>query len=484
MQGWEGTPKFVEGQPLSANAHLNYLLRAETRLAEEWLNGGIAMRCIAYPDSNNPYSAWLRYAGGHQLCFLLEMDNDGPAPVINIIINTNIGPYTLYTAHYGVNGTWLVELNITDTVRPLLTEGNTYEITMSGTGRGRLWYIREQESYPGIVLPTLASFADGTTPTAVEWQATSDYAEDLATLMTHSHAVQTGSLKHGFQNTNFVTIWQGMMHHRARTLRCIVKVTCPFNDADVNDPNFNPRWANADIYINEIGDNDRPAVRLRACDWRDIIVAPFPPDTAPIWYQQLAPQADLTKTFDIEIDLDTVPSPPAYGADYKIRVRGQSSTDWDDFHGVQVYLIQERPGGAAPVVAGWTTIAPWTYPDIVQSYGPHNISALKDNLEVLGGVVQRLNYPFVFLAPYQDVHPVAYMRIRQDKWLHYKTREGQEPKLIYSYDEDGVATSIEIGLDDAHLEIKTYNLEQAKGLYVGVAYEVQNVLWAVESEDA
>jgi hypothetical protein len=153
-------PTFTHGQVLSASGHLNALQDYVQAVHDDFL--GLAVPCLAPVDV--PRASWTRpYLG------ILRHKYD----TLDYKFQVNSGTLTLMlngialTPARGV-GTWSAASVDLDALN--LTVDQFYEITLSGSGRGTVYLMRETNPRSALAL---ASFDDGTIPTAAEWTALS-----------------------------------------------------------------------------------------------------------------------------------------------------------------------------------------------------------------------------------------------------------------------------------------------------------------------
>jgi hypothetical protein len=171
------TPTFATGQVLSATAHLNPLQEYIQALRDDLT--GSAMPFLAwYPYGDVPVSKSWKGALRHKKNYLsysyVILSGNGDCQI-------KIGGVTVPgSLHNGPGNYSATDVDISSM---LLTVDEFYDVEFTIAnegfveGRAYIWFVGEAYT-PSTYSP--AAFADGTTPTAAQWNVLSSYAAELA----------------------------------------------------------------------------------------------------------------------------------------------------------------------------------------------------------------------------------------------------------------------------------------------------------------
>lgn len=308
---------------MSAGGHLNALVRSVQDLHDTVLSFHEAF--CGNKSAVRAYTGGIRhrydlldwsYKIGSGTIYLAYTDILGNKTMITGTSNTGAGAYSGQADLSGLG----------------FVDGDFYTISIEGGGDYEIWLIREARA---ASYPTLAAFNDEVVYTAAQWQALSDYVEELAAETTYPYVplVRTPTNTTGSQ---FI----GTMHHQCRYLR------------------FEARWGGSisvKINGNEVG--------------------PFTGGTGD------GPEGNIQP----DIDLDGIASPADYGDDYTIEI--STSTPG------MLYTLYEWPGEVDDA-AGWATLPQWTHGDYVYgSTTAKKIAPILTDLGILGVSAKYQNYP-------------------------------------------------------------------------------------------
>ncbi|HEY65536.1 MAG TPA: hypothetical protein G4O02_13300 [Caldilineae bacterium] len=441
---WEGTPDFTAGQILSAGGHLNALARAV-----RYLFGLEVMSTIPFSgvdhEGVSASPIWQGYIRHKKDTF-----------AYSFTLHAASG-HTAYGRIY-YNGQMIVEHSLTDGATQTftgtvdlstlgLTVGQFYpiEVYLQGTqGLPPNWpylhlhYLRETytPSYP-----TLAAFNDGDTPTAAQWQALSDYAEELYNVLTYPR-VPFAARKSG------PDIWQGGIKHRVRYLLYQIRLKKAHKGSGLT----------CRVYVNGV---QQDTVNI------DVDTPTRTPENRNDYEFQ-----DKYRPYLVQFDLNPLGLP--IGDDYTLAFDLSSGEDpWLDAQLPKAVLdfAYEVPE-ASPSFAGWNDLPEWEHGDYIYgSTTTKQVQDIKENLEWLGSRACYANMP-CRLA----LHPYGFRFVRLHRWLHYKAAEGKQPRLGYYVDRwREVTLPVEEGVD-----WMVYDLDGADHLYPGTRYLVTDADHAIE----
>ncbi len=135
---------------------------------------------------------------------------------------------------------------------------------------------------------------------------------------------------------------------------------------------------------------------------------------------------------------------------------------------------------STPTIAGWQSMADWQHADYVHgSSSPQPVDVLRQNLQLLHGMVDYANYP----AP--NDYGQGLRGYRKWRWLWYTNVKDAMPKLIYTLVEPE-EVSLPNAYDNEHGVQRwlVYDLNSARGLYPGVLYALSGVQCAFEDVNA
>lgn len=455
IAGGSGTnmaaPTFTAGQVLSATFHVNGLQRYVHGVRDTFFGYQMPIPGCAFVD--RPFNGAFRHK-------INSLDYD-------ITLGGGTFPWRLYVnnsvrATFNSAGDYSGTLDLTALG---LTVNEFYEVSIKD-GTGALRVNKLCQSQAAIAGPLLASFADGTTPSAAEWQALSTYAVALedrllvpqATFpVVRARPADPGALQ-------LETKFAGTMIHRCRYLAYSFYQVAPYYDGDDDgDP-----WVSTFIGINGTGILHRRTGR---------------PTTA-------GPGLDFDQSVDNGewsglVDLDTYPGTLTPGEEYVLTVTSQGSTTEDVVVSLRLDYLYEAP---APVetLPGWTNFETWQHGDYAWGNanpgpGTRQIVTIKDNLEALGATTTAYINPVTAEgeastgAVFTDLYGV-----RRHRYLHYRNDAGRNVTLVF----DNRGEEQTVGMPDASERWLALDLESVEGLWPGTQYHLREALYAIEDEEA
>jgi len=363
-----------------------------------------------------------------------------------------------------------------------------YEVRVTAlNGQFRVLLLAETTT---LTLPTLASFADGTAPTAAQWNDLCAYASILAQSRmlpqpTYAQHVQTAPWSRQWTG---VFPFYGTLQHRARYLAYSITVHAPYHASRYGNGfdhdgyldeydhlrryqyvNNDEQWGIARLYI-----NSELIAKFAAAH----VFSPMPtgPDFGE-FYREVRGHGAPSYTFTSDeyglLDLETYAPDLEYGQVYSLVVHYVDSTHWDLYDSCRVNFLYEVPALQPP--HGWRQFRPWQHGSIVRgtSDSVPAIGDLINNLQQLSSVLP-FNYPTRLVRGTTEA-----FGLRKWRWLHFEiTPESSENNATLRYYYNNEERSII--LKHKQGEFGVFDLESAEGLYPGTRYTLYNVLWALE----
>lgn len=455
-------PTFADGQILSAAAHLNSLQRYLQGVHDDFMGTQMPFTGTRWTNDITWTYTWTGYIRHryNTLRYIVEILSGGSSTTATVKVNDQT------VATLSGAGTH----NSTASLAALsLTAGQFYSVevdTGGGDCNAIVWLLREEyaPSYP-----TLASFANGTTPTAVQWQDLSDYAAEVATESLHPYAL--GPRVQGGPRTGNhpdIYLWAGTFSHRARYLAYKIHMVNCYHPSNYPDPG-GERWLDLRLYY-----NDTLAMKLR-------IGGTSGSADGSEYYEEYNAEPAEGHTFEGALDLSTYPGGLAQGNNYQAYAKVTSSTFWDGICRAEIQKLYLLPS-TAPVMAGWTTFVDWEHGDYVTgSTGSPQVQDIVDNLGVLAGLTEYANYPAMQAPSYSandgtDATVKSLFGKRRWRFLHYRNGEEDEPSLVYQL--RGQEESV--GLDTAKDRWLVLDLDTVENLFPGLDYALTGVDYAME----
>ena len=502
---FEGVPSFENYDILSASGHVEPLRRLSQAIFDD-ITGVHGL--FSGTDQDETYEGWFLYQGtGTTLFFTYEVVTapfsfriykDAPSgkgysttpTVLNATLKTTAGSYTVSQSLANESG---------------LTPGRMYRIQASSQG-ARVW---EVVAVLTVTQPTLTDFDNDPTRNvmdATKWNNYATYLSNLNTLMSFPRAAVTGGrnrrtrynasiydLPPSFEYDlnafigSFIYRGQGFLYYK-------ITVIAPEKGSEYGN------FSHADIYIKNIDENyDAPLKRLRHGNKAsDSDVSSWGVETEQFIYSATNGanyNASFSHTFTGYIDLSKHSLSLVTGDTVKVRVRSMGSTTEGNGRGVQVESMFLVPG-ATPVLGAYTPIQPYVYgervnglPESGETEAPHSLQYLKRNLQALDTGALCTQYPVrIRSVARSNDWPTggSHWRIRHNRYLIYSNAKDTQPKIIYKYNSK---KDVEVGLTSVYVgekenKVGVFDLNSANGLFVGVEYKIQDVIFATEWESA
>ena len=260
------------------------------------------------------------------------------------------------------------------------------------------------------------------------------------------------------------------------------------------------KFSHADIYIKNVDEStNQPLKRLRHGNKAsDAEISSWGIETEQFVYSATSGanyNASFSHTFTGYIDLTKHSLSLVTGDTVKVRVRSMGSTIEGNGRGVQVESMFLIPG-ATPTLGAYAPIKPYVYGDRVnglpetgETEDPHSLQYLKRNLQALDTGALCTQYPVRIrsVARSNDwATGGSHWRIRHNRYLIYSNAKDTQPKIIYKYNSK---KDVEVGLTSVYVgekenKVGVFDLNSANGLFVGVEYKIQDVIFATEWESA
>lgn len=449
MSVWFPPPAFASGQVISAAGHLNSLARSIQLLHDVWTGNQFCFRgnyTIGASWSHVFYGVIRHY--WNTLYWQIRCWDGGGATVY--YNDTAVASCSGDGVHSGTVN--LSSLN--------LTVGTFYPVRVQG---GAGFEVRDLAERLTQTYPTLASFADGTTPSATEWQALSTYANQLRTdLYTPRPMWPVTPQGENPVDTN------ARVYHRCRYLYYNLFVQQPYNASNFPDPG-GEKWSEVRLYVNNT------YLLLCRVDQEPAPVPPYPPGYPPVVAWQQNVHGSGTHTFTGLLDLDTLMPDLVYGQPYQIVVTGQSSTYWDLYKSWRTNHLVELPD-STPALPGWQALPEWQHGDyIAGNSGAKPVQHIRTDLLTIRNLTTAYNP-----AAQGALNNGPLRQVRKWRWLWYTNVENAQPKLTWNDQEMSLPSTY---VNNAQTW-KVYDLDTATGLYPGVFYELTGVQYALEDVNA
>jgi len=457
VQYWEGTPTFSSGQVISAAGHLNALRRAI-----QYLFG-------LYQAPVMPFSGAYRTGVGSRWDGYIRHKTNTFR--YSLRFSAAAGHSSTVTITYGGNTIFSQTLNdgaeqtfggTVDLSSLGLTVGQFYAVAVELTGTQGLppnWpYL--QVNYLGEVYtpsyPTLAAFNDGDTPSASEWQALSDYAEELYMVLSHPRAPfwDTWSKIAYPYNGN---AWIGFLHRHDYVLaqmRLRKRYKAHGSEAGVKY-DFYLNGTTTSIYTIEAG-NPPPFVNRTPENRNDF------------------EHQDQYMPYLVQIDMSG--RGLSVGDLYTLYIQLDQGEDPMEKLGKGVIDFAYEVPDVTAAPSGWIDLPEWQHGDYVYgSSTTKRIQDIKADLEWLGARATYEN-----LAVKSAVAPRGYRFVRLHRWLHYLPEGDDEPQLGFYRDRWR-----EVSLpSEGGSTWMAYDLDSAEGLFPGTRYRLIGATCALEDTDA
>lgn len=479
------TPQFVEGQILSASAHVNALQSIVQALGDDF--GGAQMPFHGNGWTGGPFYQWgwtqtwrgiLRHKYNYiDYEYIIENATEAYLTLNNVEIpgTRNTGPGTfsgtdisIVSLGLNLNGHYAVELRMT----------------------GMTSLIKFCEVPGPTVFPTLADFSDDDTPTAAQWQDLSDYTDMIAERMLAPRCLGMRTTNDDSPQSGPVSGYhmRGTMNHRGRYLAYNLMLHAPYWSTGCEDVEWNVnthvRYTQARILINDV------EVLWVRCGEPvfDVTWCPY--------FHGNGPQNRFVGTLDLATQVPTL----VVGDDYDLVVICEWEGCWGDLYGsAGIYYLYEAPDiGQLP--GGWRPMPEWEHGDWVRGdTETPQLAPLKANIETLGGLVQYNNYPTT--VPKSEGEGL--FGVRRHRWLHFRIwrehnealpdddenivedeangfKEEKAGTIRYMY----LGKEKTVSITNPYTVFGVYDLSTCEGLFVGTQYYLEGVRFALEDSEA
>ena len=450
---WPGTPTFVDGQIMSANAHLNRLSRAVRHLLGVYQSPRMVFPGVLKVGFVSSYTTIWSGAIRHKTDTLhLSWRQYGETIKVRVLYGT----ITAYESDWiTAVGEEQFDLEV-DISGAGLTVDSLYTVSFqirrqTGTCEDCwLWLMDLSEGgSPGGSLPTLPGCNDGDTLTAAQWNALSRYAEVLYQM---GSGPQAGYPAVRSKLTTVYRMLDGGIRH-------------------VSDSLVYQVWRKRD----NLGKNFVLRIQVNG-----VTVASFDDSSSPVYTLENSgtpfPLANLYYPYTGTINLSSLGLTP--GLVYRVHVKGDDPDSvYERDRGLIDYLY-EVPSGSSPT--GWILLPEWGHGDYVRgSAGTPKVKDIRDDLEWLGARLEYYNPACRYWYAPEDKYPLGFWFVRRGRYLHYYSESEKSPRLRY-YADGWQEVSLPAESSDAW---RVYDLSQLPLLTLGRRYLVQGCEYAIEDID-
>lgn len=402
------TPNFVTGQAFSATAHGNALQAVVQSIADS--TTGVRMPFDGVVNTEVPSWTWvgvLRHKSNDAFSYHYEITSGSGNVYIGI--NGLLVP--------GSQQSGLGQHTGTTSISTLgLVVNQFYQVVVWGDTDVQFKVYLLCEGYtPTLSVPASAIFADGATPSAIEFQTLSAFTDELAARsVAPNAAVNQNTGRTEFLNQR--NIFTGSLKHSCRYLAYAIELCGPHGQADAD-----VRWTVARIYVNGV-------LVAKFCAGHNSAGA----DGAEFYRESLGNGAhkQLFSSDKPEhglIDLDTYAPGLVIGNNAVVQVVVSDNMNWDLYDRGWLYWLYETPS-AAESVLGWQRLINWVHGDYVYggSFAHPTVAAvgkIRDNVELLDSIVSLTNYPARQVQG--EVSGVGggllkLYNVRKWRWLHFR----------------------------------------------------------------
>lgn len=447
---WPGTPTFVDGQIMSANAHLNRLSRAVRHLLgtyqtarpvfagarkvgltssyATWWTGAIRHK------ANTLRIAWIQY--GETIWIRIKYEDI----VVAEFSKTAVGEQT-FDESVDISGAGLVD-------------GEFYRVTVeikrdSGTCELCWFWLLDLAETESASLPTLPDCDDDDVLTAAQWNALSQYAEAL-------YAAGSGA-QPGFPlvRSKLTTVYYmvaGGIRHVSNSLAYRV-----WRKKSNPGYNFELKIVVNGTTLVSLDDSSTPTY-TEDCD------DAFPLD-------------DLYYPYIDTLDLSGLGL--SAGEPYQVHVWGDDEdSPYEHDRGLVDYLY-EVPDMSLP--SGWTALPEWTAGDYVRgSAGTPKVKDIRDDLAWLGARLALYNPACKRWYSPNDEFPLGFYLVHGARYLHYYSESEKTPRVRYFAGGEWQEVSLPADSSD---DWRVYDLDQIGLLAAGRRYLVQGCEYVFEDVD-
>lgn len=436
-------PTFTSGQIISAALHLNALQRYVQEQHDELL--GVQMPVTGIADADRVWTGAIRHKV-NSLDYKLRVTTTRQ----HLTLAVNGGTVATLSGVGVKTGTInLASLGLTVDAFYLVTvtaDHDYFEVHL----------VRERAA---ASYPTLASFASGTTPTAAQWQELSTYADAVQAALGGPSAVGSWDARGHVPEWQY--IWAGTLNHRCRYLAFGFYLRAPYNPADDGGLPYIDGF---------IGVNGTAVARRRVGRNEPSPSASYDFDQDP----------GTEKLWTGLIDLETYPAPGgaglALGQDYLLTFGAYDSTTYDFYPLGRLQYLYETPDPVGETAAGWVSWDTWSQGDYVagssNTAAPNRkITTIRSNLLLLGAAAPNYLNPAA-----RQVDEYNLFGCRKRRFLHY--RSSGQSTITWTARGKEQQSSLPEAID----RWLALDLESVDGLYRGVRYRLEGILYAIEDD--
>lgn len=455
---FDNPPTFSSGQVLSASAHLNSLQNVVHGISNARTGYALPFCGIRTMDSFPATLEWRGYIRHKSNTFVYHITN-----LENYSMTISINGEVIKT--HATAGVYTASVDISDLE---LTVNQFYEVVVTSGRYIQVWSLGEIHT---LNLPTLATFADETTPTAAEWQDLSDYTAELLTSMAQTSPCLT-QLSAKIENARWVEGTYplvGSFAYYNNKLQFGAFLQAPYWRATGDVLDTGQRWTCLRLYIGGV-----LVAKLMA---GDTALGGFAEDGSE-FYQGANVIRGGTHEFNVEIDLATYAPSLSLGTTYDIYAQAFDSTLLDDIGRAHVLYLFAPPGDV--VIGGWSTFSAWAHGNYIKgSTSTPNAQAIKTNLELLGALTPPINFAAINCISQDGV--TRLWGVRKYRYLHHRQLvEDTAPVLRYTY----AGKENEVTLTDSYDAWQVHDLEAVANLYPGTLYYIDGAKVALEDSIA
>ncbi len=433
MSFFGSPPSFAQGQALSATFHLNNLQRYAQGIRDAFCGIQTPFVGNVKTTPEDEYEAAIRHKK-NSLYYEVEIETDNAFATLYI-------DETL-TATFSGNGSYSGTIDMS-----AMAENQFYIVSIrDGSGGSvRMNILREYEI---ASLPTLASFADGTTPTAAQWQALSTYATTLSEVMLPPVAPMPQVIPHLWP-----PLFSGRISHRCRYLAYRWYQLKPFDGT----------YVSTRIKVN----GNTIMHRRNGAATSDPTV-------------DFAQSTNADAGWSGLVDLSVYAGSLAQGEEYVITVEEEDDGSYDSGF-VRMDYLYESPS-SVQTVSGWTSLENWAHGDYAWGSanpgpGTRTIGDIKSNLELIGSLLSTYlnpaSVPYLYGAG-------KHFGPRSRRFLHYRNYAGETGKISWTYRGETQT----VGLPSAEDDWLALDMDSLEGLWINTLYQLDGMRFAIEDNES
>jgi len=447
-------PTFVNGQVLSAALHLNGLQREIQQTRDLFFGPQAVFSGYVYPwEAARGWEAWTGVIRHRYNTFQYDVVvyNADDLPVTITLDDQVVATFSTLGAKAGSVDISGLEIDL-----------NAFYVVKLSSKDVRVNLLGEDAALPAFAP---ATFADGETPTAAQWQALSSRTNSLMSVLDEPTPLCAPNGGWKDDSLSYIS-WTGTANHRCRYLAYRIWMVKPFHDSDGGGPG----WMNMELAING-------TVRM----WRRL--GPFQEPPGAPNFPDVDQQNYFEKLWEGVLDLDSAGL--TAGANYSIVVSATVGTTRDTERSLIVEYLYEAPSGEEEL-PGWAAWPEWQHGDYVYgSSTAKRVQTIRNNLVLLNAAVPIFNFAAKQQPDTDHARLGALWGVRQRRFLHYRTREVEEgqpaPRPVLTYNQR--SEEVTVGLPDASERWLALDMDSLDGLWPGVRYKLTGVLYAIEDDN-